>query len=248
MNIFAIANQKGGVGKTITVLNLGYALAALGKRTLLIDLDPQASLTQALGVNAERNNLADVLGDARPGRLALAAIIRPIAERLDLAPGDIALSNTELGLGARMAREMVLKKALASVKGYDLALIDCPPSLGVLSIAALVAADAVIAPVTPDGLALRGLSMFSISFEAIKDEMNPALALLGVIITQYDKRQTLHQAALANLQAEGLEVLGMLPRRSEAARSAGAGQPSAELSPEYKAIAEKIIAWQKPKN
>ena len=174
------------------------------------------------------------------------AIIRTIAPNLDLAPGDLDLSNTELGLPARMGREGVLKKALATIAGYDLVIIDCPPSMGVLTIAALAAADTVISPVTPDALGLRGLSMFTVSLESIKSELNPSLKIMGVIVTQYDKRQTLHQAALNDLELSGLEVLALIPRRSEAARSAGSGQPSAELATEYKLIAEKLTAWQKP--
>ena len=245
MNIFAIANQKGGVGKTITTLNLGYALANMGKRTLLIDLDPQSSLTQALGVTVDNTgSLADVMGNSRPGRLALRAIIRTIAPNLDLAPGDLELSNTELGLPARMGREGVLKKALATIAGYDIALIDCPPSMGVLTIAGLAACHGVISPVTPDALGLRGLSMFLISLESIKSELNPALKFIGALMTQYDKRQTLHQAALGDLEAAGIAILGTLPRRSEAARTAGAGQPSTDLAADYKLIAEKLSVWQ----
>ena len=247
MTILAIANQKGGVGKTTTALNLGYTLANMGKQVILVDLDPQASLTQALGVSTEtRGSLADVLGDSRPGRLGLSSIIWPIIGGLELAPGDLSLSNTELGLTARMGRENVLKKALANVPRSTLVIIYCPPSLGMLTVAALVASDAVISPTTPDALGLRGLSMFLLSLESIKSELNPGLEFLGALVTQYDKRQTMHQAALNDLQAEGLTILGLIPRRSEAARAAGAGQPSADLATEYKAIAEMLITWQNP--
>ena len=241
MRSIAISNQKGGVGKTTTALNLGYILAGKGYKTLLVDMDPQASLSQALAVSTE-TTLADVLGDSRPGRLPMEKIIKPIAEGLDLAPADLSLSNTELGLTARMGRENVLKKALASLKGYDLVLIDCPPSLGVLSINALVAADAVISPTPPDSMGKRGLSLFLTSLESIR-ELNTSLEFLGTVIFQHDKRQLLHQATMAEIIKENLPILAVIPRRSEAARSAGAGKPSADLIQEYTQLAEKIIKW-----
>ena len=241
MRSIAISNQKGGVGKTTTALNLGYILAGKGYKTLLVDMDPQASLSQALAVSTE-TTLADVLGDSRPGRLPMEKIIKPIAEGLDLAPADLSLSNTELGLTARMGRENVLKKALASLKGYDLVLIDCPPSLGVLSINALVAADAVISPTPPDSMGKRGLSLFLTSLESIR-ELNTGLEFLGTVVIQYDKRQLLHQATMAEIIKENLPILAVIPRRSEAARSSGAGKQSADLIQEYTQLAEKIIQW-----
>jgi len=247
MRIISLAIQKGGTGKTTTALNLAYALAELGRRVLLVDIDPQASLTMAVGVeNTNGRSLADVLGDSKPGRLAMADIIRPLAHGLDLAPSDLSLSNSELGFTVRMGRETVLKKALANL-AYDYCLIDCGPSLGMLVVNALTACHGVIAPVVPDALGLRGLSLFLQSLESIRAELNPGLEFIGVLVTQYDKRLNLHQAALEDLRAGGVPVLPVIiPKRAELARSAGAGQPvtRADLAEYYKQLAECIEKWQ----
>ena len=151
MYTLAIANHKGGVGKTTTAANLGAALAERGRSVLLVDMDPQGSLSAALGVEPiPGRSMADVLGGAQPGAVPLRQIIERVGERLHIAPASLELAVSELGLTSRMGRESVLKKALRGVSdGYDLALIDCPPSLGLLTINGLTAADAIIAPTLP---------------------------------------------------------------------------------------------------
>ncbi len=246
MRNICIANQKGGTGKTTTALNLGAGLAALGRRVLLLDLDPQSSLTQATAGDCAGASLADVLGDTQPGRRALADIIRPISAGLDLAPGDLALSNSELGLVTRMGRETILKKALGKLAGYDVILIDCAPSLGLLVVNALTACDAVITPTLPSALDLRGLALFLGSLEAIKSELNPGLELLGVLVCQFDNRLTLHRAALEDLRAGGLPVLPVIIGKSvQAATSAGAGEPITRgaLAGQYNQLAEYVNQW-----
>jgi len=142
MFILAIAIQKGGSGKTTTAQALGVGLAKLGRRMLLVDADPQASLTEARGVtDAAGRSLAEVLGGAQPGHLSMGEILRPLGERLSLVPSDIALAVTEMGLVSRMGRENVLKRALATVEpDLDVTISDCPPSLELLTVAALTAA------------------------------------------------------------------------------------------------------------
>lgn len=250
MVIVTIANQKGGVGKTTTALNLAYALVELGRSCLVIDLDPQASLTQACGVDPSAGSLADVLGGAAPGRLSMAEVIRPLAPGVDLAPATKALVDTELYINNRYARESILKKALVGLR-YDFCLIDCAPSLSLLVINALTAAHGVIAPVVPDELGLRGLVQFLESLEAIRAELNPQLDFIGCLVTQFEQRQTLHRLALEDLRAGGVKVLPMIiPRRAALARSAGKGQPVklAELAAYYTELAEYLISWRKKTN
>lgn len=246
MQTISVANQKGGTGKTTSVLNLGAGLAALGRRVLLVDIDPQASLTQATAGDCSARNLADVLGGDKPGSLAMRAIIRTLGERLDLAPGDLALSNSEMGLFNRYAREFVLKRALQAVAdAYDVCLIDCPPSMSALTINALAAAAGVIAPVLPSAVDLRGLKMFLESLEAVR-EVNPTLELVGVLVTQYDSRLNLHRQALEEIQGAGLPVL--LPpigRSVQVADAIGAGDPIARgpVADQYREISQAVNQW-----
>lgn len=241
-----IANLKGGVGKTTTAINLAYGLAQLGRRVCLVDVDPQASLTQAAGVDTDQGSLADVLGGAIPGRLTLREIIQPLAPGVDLVPAALDLANCELGLVSRLGREAVLKKALASLKDYDLAILDCGPSIALLAVNALVAADAVIAPVVPDALGLRGLALFLSSLESIRSELNPSLQLLGVVVCMYDGRLTLHREALADLSAGNLTVLAIISKGIAAARSAGEGiaiPSGSKLADQYFDLSKEIDQW-----
>jgi chromosome partitioning protein len=243
MRIISIGNQKGGVGKTTTCLNLGAALAEREKRVLIVDLDPQASLTISAGVeDCEGHPLADVL----LGGAKLADVLRNVLPGLDLAPGDIAMSEAELVLVGKIGRESVIKKALAGVAHmYDYALLDLPPSLGLLTVNGLAASESVLVPAIPQYLDLRALAIFTRTVALVKENINPGLSILGVLPTFYDSRLKLHAEVLAAWEAGGLAILPIRVKRSvRIAESPVTGQPVSVYSPEhaepYRQLAEII--------
>lgn len=181
MQTIAVANHKGGVGKTATGHALGVALAERGERVLLLDLDPQSSLTGACGIqDAAGRSLAEVLGGATPGHLGLADVIMELGPNLWLAPGDIALAISQLGLTSRTGRENVLKRILGPAgDSYDVALLDTAPSLGLLAVNALVAADAMLIPTLPQAADLWGLRLFLDTVALVTEALNPNLETRG---------------------------------------------------------------------
>lgn len=251
MQTIAIANQKGGTGKTTTALTLGALLAEAGRRVLLLDLDPQASLTEWLHIDAAGESLAEVLGGAQPGRLQLSDIIRTISDRLYLAPGDIALSSCELGLVQRLGRELVLSRALASVKGYDLAIIDLPPGLGLLTVNGLAAAQGVIVPTLPAAADLRGMRLFLDTLATVQATLNADLELIGVLPVQVDKRLTAHNQALELIQGAGLPMLPIITRSVKVQEAAGQFQalptydPTGKPTAGYIETSEEVDKWLK---
>lgn len=210
--IIAIANQKGGVGKTTTALTLGAALVERGRSVLLVDLDPQSSLTIALGIDAEGDSLYEVIGSTTPGTKTIREIVRPIAPGFFLAPSDITLSRSEAGLMVRLGRENVLKKALDAVR-FDYVLIDCLPSLGILTINALVAANEVIIPSLCEYLALRSIALFYQTLQEVRS-INPSLHVLGILPTFYDRRLIHAREVLTAMVEKGLPVFDVQIRRS----------------------------------
>jgi chromosome partitioning protein len=252
MKTFSLANHKGGVGKTTTVHNLGALMAEIGWRVLMVGIDPQASLTSAVGIgDCSDRSMAEVLGGYQPGELKLEQIILNIAPGLDLAPSDLAMANVELGLSQRMGRENVLKNALSAVADrYDITLIDCGPSLGLLTVNGLVASNEVIVPCQPSVLDLRGVSLFLKSLETIRNELNPNLHLFGILITQYDRRYTHHRDAVETIQAANLDILPVMIGRSvKVAEASGAGQPITTYEPgnpqakNYRELALLLCEW-----
>ncbi len=196
MPIIAVANQKGGVGKTTTTLNLGAALQEAGKRVLLVDLDPQGNLSVAAGIadiDSVHPSIGDVLELTRPGKGSLRPFISDAIvaspSGLDIVPSNSALSAAELGLVSSLNRESALASILKPVEPeYDYILIDCLPSLGLLAINALRAANSIVIPVQADFLAVQGLAQIFETIAAVREHLNPNLNILGVLLTLVDQR------------------------------------------------------------
>lgn len=180
----AIVNQKGGIGKTTTALNLGYALSEKGKKVLLIDFDPQASLSSALGINADNKaNIYTLMTDAIEENETEARIIN-IKNNLDIIPSTLDLAGIEMTLVNVMSRETILKSITDEIKkDYDYVLIDCSPSLGTLTVNALAACDSVIIPVTPEYLSAKGLGLLVKNINLIKKRIDLNIEIDGILIT-----------------------------------------------------------------
>jgi chromosome partitioning protein len=251
MKVLAIANQKGGVGKTTTTATLGALLAGRGRRVLMIDMDPQASLTRSCGVpETPGHGMAEVLGITDDGELSMAQIAVTLRPGLDLAPSGIALASTEIGLTVRMNREQVLRRVLADVRGYDVALIDCGPSLGILVLNALAAADAVLVPTLAEQMAAYGLGLFLETVARVRKAMNPGLQILGILPTMVDARLLHHRSALDAMRAAGLPLLPVTIGRSvRVAEAVSAGETIADFDAsnprarEYEALTEEVDRW-----
>ncbi len=197
--IITVVNQKGGVGKTTTSVNLGAYLAALGNFVLLVDIDPQANATSGLGI--DHKSLDKGIYEVLIGEAQMREVIIPSGqEGYRVAPATISLAGAAVELVSMEGREYRLKHALEEVKnGYDYIIIDCPPSLGLLTINALAAADSVLIPVQAEYYALEGLGQLLETIELVRDNLNPDLRVLGAILTMYDKRNRLSQDVFTEL-------------------------------------------------
>ncbi|HEV7662070.1 MAG TPA: AAA family ATPase [Chloroflexota bacterium] len=230
--VVAVANQKGGVGKTTTVVNLG-AFLALGLRVLLVDLDPQANATSSLGIEPSEVGLSTyeaLIGQATLGE----AIVSSGREQLDLAPASRALAGAQVELVELPDREHRLRLALASVRdAYDVVLIDCPPSLGILTLNALVAADLVLAPVQCEYLALEGVAQLMETLELIRATLNPRLELLGMLMTMFDPRTRLSTQVVDEVRRHFPERTfeTVIPRSVRLSEAPSFGKPVLEYEP-----------------
>ena len=249
--VIAMVNQKGGVGKTTSTINLAAALAEYGRKVLLVDFDPQGALSAGFGTNPHELDVTvyNVLMDRKT--TIRDAIITTDVENVDLLPANIDLSAAEVQLVNEVAREQVLERALRSVTDdYDIVLIDCQPSLGLLTVNALTAAHGVIIPLTAEFFALRAVALLVETIEKVQDRLNPALSIDGVLATMYDPR-TLHGREVVGrlVEAFGDTVFETVIRRTikfadanvaaEPITSYATNHPGAEA---YRQLAKELIA------
>ena len=230
LRVLVVANQKGGVGKTTTAINLGTALAAVGEKVLLIDSDPQGNASTGLGIGrAQRKaTLYDVLMGERP---VLEAVVKTALPGLDLVPAHADLSGVELELGHAPRRSFKLRDALAPLQGtgdYTYVLIDCPPSLNLLTVNAMAAADAVLVPLQCEFFALEGLSQLMRTVELVRGSLNPQLEIQGVVLTMYDKRNSLSEQVARDVRGHFGETVynTVIPRNVRVSEAPSFGKPA----------------------
>ncbi len=228
--VLAIANQKGGVGKTTTAINLGTALAAIGEAVLIVDLDPQGNASTGLGIDRKLRNTStyDVLHGDAPLRNA---VLQTAVPRLHIAPSTMDLSGLELEIGQQRDRAFRLRSAIQALnengEAYTYVLVDCPPSLNLLTVNAMAAADAILVPLQCEFFALEGLSQLLKTVDQVKSTLNPRLSIHGIVLTMFDARNNLSNQVVADVrQFMGSKVYDtVIPRNVRVSEAPSYGKP-----------------------
>lgn len=243
--IIAIANQKGGVGKTTTAINLSACLAEAGQRVLAVDFDPQGNATSGLGF--EKGYMNKTVYELLMGECEInECVIKEVQKNLDILPSDVDLSGAEIELLDESNKESKLRKELKKVeKDYDFIIVDCPPSLNLLTINALTAADTVLVPIQCEYYALEGLSQIIQTVDLVKKKLNPKLELEGVVFTMYDARTNLSLEVVENVKnyLKGTIYKTIIPRNVRLAEAPSHGMPI-NLYDNRSAGAESYRCWQ----
>ncbi len=254
--VLAVANQKGGVGKTTTAINLGTALAAIGERVLIVDLDPQGNASTGVGVPraARRSTIYDVVVDGKP---AVDTIVETAVPGLHLIASDPELSGVEIELGQAPRRSYRLRDALASLRDvaspYNYVLVDCPPSLNLLTVNAMTAANAVLVPLQCEFFALEGLTQLMRTVELVRGSLNPHLEIQGVVLTMFDKRNSLSDLVAKDVREHfGDKVYQtVIPRNVRIAEAPSFGKPAliydlrSAGSQAYVSLAREVISRER---
>lgn len=247
--IIAIANQKGGVGKTTTAINLSACLAEKGQKILAVDIDPQGNMTSGLGL--EKEAVDKTIYDLMIGEATIEDVIyKEVIENLDILPTDINLSGAEIELIGTDNKEFIIRNEVHKVKEeYDFIIIDCPPSLSVLTINAMTTADTVLVPIQCEYYALEGLSQLIHTIELVKERLNPGLEMEGVVFTMYDARTNLSLQVVENVKDNLNQTIykTIIPRNIRLAEAPSYGMPINKYDSKstgadsYRRLAEEVI-------